>query len=112
MRGAAESAVVPDRGGITAFRSSASHRPPRLLCGVVRRLRDRAGEAGLGRRRIAKARRVTSQLAGRTHHHVRARWLWRGTLVRHRRLWFLVALLTLLVAAWFVLDRLGDVDGI
>src|SRR4051812_13539104 len=40
------------------------------------------------------------------------RWLWRGALVRHRRVWFLVALLTLLVAAGFVLQRLGDDDSI
>src|SRR5262249_7547353 len=32
-----EPAVAPDRGGITVFRSSTSHQPPRQVNGVVRR---------------------------------------------------------------------------
>jgi pimeloyl-ACP methyl ester carboxylesterase len=42
---------------------------------------------------------------------IEAAWFWRDAPVRHRRTWFLLALLALVAAAWFVLDRLGDIDN-
>src|SRR5262245_44923522 len=45
----AEPAVAPDRGGITFFRDSTSHQPPRQVNGVVRPL-----EGGRDRGRVAR----------------------------------------------------------